>query len=202
MTGPSTNLRSTESGTRAALARARGDVWTLVAGVVAFLFGTLATWIALRGVVWDVLKTDLNTTPEIEVIAVTPFDVIFLQAQVAVAVGVLLAVEAALYRTRGTLLGGRWWPRDPLPAGVRVGLVAVGVALFPVGAVLGYDHVFPVVLDAVTGAAPSLTIIRWSRVALLVSFLSGLAAQLALVAGVVGLGRLAGSDERAGSDEY
>ncbi|WP_123536037.1 twin-arginine translocase subunit TatC [Halosimplex salinum] len=189
MTGPSANPRTTGDGPapRAALADARDDIWTVLAGVLAFLFGTLATFLVVRSAVWDVLKADLNTNSAIEIIAVTPFDVIFLQAQIAATVGVLLALETVCYLTRSALLGGEWWPRGPLPAGARAVLVVVGLALFPIGAALGYDHVFPVVLDILASPGSRWTIVRWGRVSLLTAVVSGIAVQLAFVGTVLSL---------------
>jgi len=188
MTSPSTRQRSSGGGSavRSVLGEARGDLLTLLAAVLAFLTGTLATFTAMRRVVWPVLRRDVNAIAgiETEIVAVAPFDVIFLQAQVALAVGLLLAVETVVYRARRAPELRRWWLGDALPAPVRVGLVLVGVGLFPVGAALGYDHLVPVVFEFAMGSDPSWSIVRWARIASVASFASGLAAQLALVGAV------------------
>lgn len=205
MTSPSTRERRAGggSGIRSVLGEARGDFVTLLAAVLAFLTGALTTFLTIRRDVWPVLKRDVSAAAgaETEIIAVTPFDVIFLQAQVSLAVGLLLAVETVVYRARRATELRQWWPGDPLSATVRVGLALVGVALFPVGAVLGYDYLVPTVLDFVTGSDPAWTIVRWARIALLTSFASGLAAQLAFVGTVGGAARVARATDEPGTGE-
>ncbi|QPV61853.1 twin-arginine translocase subunit TatC [Halosimplex litoreum] len=195
MTSPSTRQRSAGGGSavRSVLGEARNDLLTLLAAALAFLTGTLATFLTMRRAVWPVLKRDVNAIVgiETEIIAVAPFDVIFLQAQVALAVGLLLALETVVYRARHAPELRRWWPGDALPATVRVGLALVGVALFPAGAALGYDYLVPAVLDVAMGPDPAWTIVRWARIASVISFVSGLAAQLGFVGVVVRLGERA-----------
>ncbi|QLH80109.1 twin-arginine translocase subunit TatC [Halosimplex pelagicum] len=188
MTSPSTErIASDGSGVRAIGAEMR-NLWTALAAIAAFLVGSVATWYALRVSVWPVLKSDLVSATGITVVATTPWDVILLQAQVAAGVGVLLAVETVLYRSRSALLSERWWPGEPLSAGVRVLLVAVGIALLPVGTALGYDHVVPVVVDLVASDGTTWPIVRWGRIATGVATVSGVAAQIVFVGAVVALG--------------
>ncbi|MFC7193636.1 hypothetical protein ACFQL4_01665 [Halosimplex aquaticum] len=99
----------------------------------------------------------------------------------------LLAVETVLYRSRSALLSERWWSGEPLSAGVRALLVAVGVALLPVGAALGYDHVVPVVVAFVASEGVTWSIVQWGRTATGVAAVSGVAAQVAFVSAVVAL---------------
>ncbi|WP_436923355.1 twin-arginine translocase subunit TatC [Halosimplex amylolyticum] len=191
MTSPSTRQRSAGGGSAvwAVLGEARNDLLTLLAAVLAFLTGAQVTFLEFRRVAWPVLKRDVNAIVgiETEIIATTPWDVIFLQAQVALAVGLLFALETVVYRARRTPELRRWWPGDPLHAAVRAGLVLVGVALFPAGALLGYESLVPTVLDFVMGADPAWSIVRWARIASLTSFATGLAAQLAFVGTVAAL---------------
>ncbi|QLH80110.1 twin-arginine translocase subunit TatC [Halosimplex pelagicum] len=201
MTGSPTRERAAGGGSAvgSVLGEARNDLWALLAAALAFLFGSLTTFLTMHRIVWPVLKRDAIAAvgAETGIIDLTPFDVIFLKAQVALAVGLLFALEAVVYRARRTPELRRWWPGDPLPATVRVGLVLVGVALFPVGAILGYDHLVPVVFEFAMGSDPSWLIVRWARIASVTSFASGLAAQLALVGVVVSLGSR-GEDGRSG----
>ncbi|WP_436907410.1 twin-arginine translocase subunit TatC [Halosimplex marinum] len=172
---------------RAVLGEARNPV-TLLAAIAAFLVGSVTTWYALRVAAWAVLEADLTALVDVTVVATTVWDVILAQAQVAAAVGLLLAVEAVCYRARGALLGDRWWPGDPLPGTVRAFLVVAGAALFPVGVLVGYDYIVPVVVDLLAGDGTSWLVVRWARITLGTAVVSGLAAQLAFVGVVVGLG--------------
>ncbi|WP_415378540.1 hypothetical protein [Halosimplex sp. TS25] len=188
MTSPSTRKRAAGgSRIRTALADARNDPWTLLAAVATFLLGAGSTWYALRIWIWPALTADLDAVHEISVVAVAPWDVILLQAQAAFAVGLVLAGESVCYRARGALLGERWSPSDPIPGAMRALLVAVGVALFPLGAALGYDRVVPVVLDILAGPGSRWTVVRWGRVSLLTAVVSGIAAQFAFVGTVLSL---------------
>ncbi|WP_459194605.1 twin-arginine translocase subunit TatC [Halosimplex sp. J119] len=187
MTSPSTQMASDGSGLRAVGAEMR-NLWTALAAIAAFLVGSLSTWFALRVSLWPVLKSDLATATDVTIVATTPWDVILMQAQVAAAVGLLLAVETVLYRSRSALLSERWWPGAPLPSGVRILLAAVGVALLPVGAALGYDHVVPIVVDLLAGEGATWTIVQWGRITTGIAAVSGLAVQTAFVSVVVSLG--------------
>lgn len=189
MTSPSTGTRAAggESAARSVLGEARNPV-TLAAAAGAFLFGSVSTWYALRIAFWPAFRRDLNAAEGVELLVTAPWDVILVQAQVAAVVGLVLAVEVVAYRARGALVGERWWLGDPLARPVRALLVAVGVALFPVGALVGYDQAFPLVLDALASGDPAWTVGRWARIGLATAVVSGLAAQLAFVGVVASLG--------------
>ncbi|WP_135365665.1 twin-arginine translocase subunit TatC [Halosimplex halophilum] len=189
MTGPPTRKRAAggASAVRSVLDESR-DLVTLLAAAAAFLVGSVSTWYALRIDAWTALKTDLSAIGDATVVATTPWDVILLQAQTAAAVGLVLAVEVVCYRARGALLGDRWWPGDPLPGTARAFLVVAGGALFPVGVLVGYDHVAPVVVGLLAGDGTAWTVVRLARITLGTAVASGLAAQLAFAGVVVSLG--------------
>jgi sec-independent protein translocase protein TatC len=189
MTSSSTRERGSggESAVRSVLDESRNLV-TLLAAAAAFLAGSVSTWYALRIAAWSALKADLDAVGDVTVVATTVWDVILLQAQTAVAVGLVLAVEVVCYRARGALLGDRWWPNGPLPGTGRAFLVVAGAALFPVGVFVGYDHAVPVVVGLLASDGTGWSVVRWARIALGTAVVSGLAAQLAFVGGVVSLG--------------
>ena len=208
MTGPRFSSRNGPT-LRALLAAVRDNTVTVVAAIAAFLGTALVTWGWLRVAAWDALKSDvaaLSTdlvvavTPWDVVVAVTPWDVILFQATVALAVGVVFALEAACYRARAVLLGGRW-PRFPLPATARSLLVIGGVILFPLGALVGYEQVFPAVV-AVLDTGGRWTVVEWGRAAAAVALASGVAAQGALVAVVLAYGRGGRSDAAPEADTH
>lgn len=159
----------------------------VLVGVVTFLISTVAAFIAMRAIVWSAVKRVLVDRDIAEVVAVTPWDVIVTQAWIAVLVGLVFGAEAFLYVARDALAPGRWWTGDPLPREVRAALVLLGAALFPVGAMLGYRAAFPVVVESLT---ESVAIGRLLRIAAYVSIAAGLAAQSALVGGVLAFDRL------------
>jgi len=170
---------------RALLGAVRDDLLTVVAAVVTFLAVSLATVIWFRAAAWPALKADLSGF-DVTVVAVTPWDVILLQVLVGLVVGVAFALEAVCYREQDVLLAGSW-PRFPLAAGVRRMLVVVGVAVFVLGAFVGYEQVFPVVVDALDRNRWS--IVGLGRTSAAVGITSGLATQALLVAAVLAYGR-------------
>ncbi|PSP92954.1 hypothetical protein BRC78_02595 [Halobacteriales archaeon QH_8_68_33] len=186
MTGPRSSSRNGPT-LRALLAAVRDDLAAVVAAIAAFLGAAIVTWGWLRVAAWDALKSDVAALSTDLVVAVTPWDVILFQATVALAVGAVFALEAACYRARAVLLGGRW-PRFPLPATARSLLVVAGVILFPLGALVGYEQVFPAVV-AVLDTGGRWTVVEWGRAAAAVALASGVAAQGALVAVVLAYGR-------------
>lgn len=155
MTGSQPHSRS-PGRLRALLGAVRDDLPTVVAAVVVFSTGGLATFLWLRAVAWSALKADLSGSAG-TIVAVTPWEVILLQATVALAVGLVFAL----------------------------------------GALAGYEQVFPVVVEAL-GAGGQWSIVGLGRVAAVVAVVSGLAAQAVLVAAVLAYGR--GDGRPAASD--
>lgn len=204
MTSPPATERRAERGSAigALVSEARGDPLTLIAGIAAFLLGGVASWGALRVALWDGFKADLAGSADVTVVATTPFDVVLLQARVALLVGLLFAVQAVLYRSRRALPLRRWFGAGGLPGPVRATLVVVALAAFPVGAVLGYDFVFPAVVETVAAGDASWSIVRWAGLASYTAIATGLVAQLSVVAAAVGLSRLGGRGGESESVEY
>jgi sec-independent protein translocase protein TatC len=183
MTGSQNDSRNRRF--RALFGAVRDDPLTVVVAVVTFLTVSLTTFLWFRTAAWSALKADLSGF-EVTVVAVTPWDVILLQAAVGLVVGVVFALEALCYRERDVLLAGSW-PRLPLAAGVRRMLVVVGAAVFVLGAFVGYEEVFPVVVD--TLGRDQWSIVGLGRSSAAVAIASGLAAQAVLVALVLTYGR-------------
>lgn len=166
---------------RAVIEDTLGDPLAIVLGVVTFLAAVPATVFAMQNGLWDALRRGLlERVNDLDVVAVTPFDVIFLQVRIALLVGFVLALEAVALRW--------WWPRSPLPGSSRLLLALVGAALLPVGAVLGYEFLFPPVFEFVVGDG-WVSAIKWVGLACYVSLTTGVAAQLAFAGSVSGLGR-------------
>jgi sec-independent protein translocase protein TatC len=77
---------------------------------IVFAVGFLVTFYALQAFIWDALKRDLlyekmdvTTQQATEIVAVTPFDVILLQAKIGLIAGALIALPLLLYYAREPL---------------------------------------------------------------------------------------------------
>ncbi|PSQ42474.1 hypothetical protein BRD17_08700 [Halobacteriales archaeon SW_7_68_16] len=181
--------------TKQAVARGRATLGSMLSSArddlqkafMVFVVGFLGTFYALRIFIWDQLKRDLNTNPDIEVIAVTPFDVILLQAKIGAVVGVVLAVPVVVYYGRDALRARGWWPADDVARWKLVVPAVVSVVLFTGGITYAYYLFFPLMLDFLAGNAvkagfsPSWSIVKWTQFIAFLSLSFGLAAQLPLV---------------------
>jgi len=152
---------------------------------IVFLIGFLGTFTALRLYIWDILKADLNAHPDIVVVAITPFEVILLQAKIGLAAGVIFALPALAYFGRDSLRRrGRWPENIPRLKAVGFGLVSAG--LFAGGIAYAYNLFFPIMFaflaDNAVGAGfqPTYSISMWAQFIFLLSLSFGLAAQLPL----------------------
>src|SRR6056297_2971598 len=83
---------------------------------IVFVVGFIGTFYGMSAVVWPFLK-EITTSEmpaevmdKVEIIAVTPFDVVLLQAKVAMVGGILLAVPVLLYLGRGSIRNQSWYP--------------------------------------------------------------------------------------------
>ena len=101
-----------------------GDVWrgaraNLQRVVLVFLAGFLGSFYFMQWYLWDQLRTDLfsKLSPAAreatEVIALTPFDVILLQAKIGMAAGTLVSTPVVLYYARDALAARGLWPHLP-----------------------------------------------------------------------------------------
>jgi sec-independent protein translocase protein TatC len=153
---------------------------------IVFLIGFLGVFTVLRLYVWDILKRDLNAHPDIVVVAITPFEVILLQAKIGLVAGLIIMTPALLYFGRDALRKrGRWPENIPRWKGAAFGLVSIG--LFVGGIAYAYNLFFPIMFaflaDNAVGAGfqPTYSISMWAQFIFLLSLSFGLAAQLPLL---------------------
>ncbi|MCQ4334696.1 twin-arginine translocase subunit TatC [Natronomonas sp. F2-12] len=153
---------------------------------IVFLIGFLGVFTALRLYVWDILKRDLNAHPDIVVVAITPFEVILLQAKIGLVAGLIIMTPALLYFGRDSLKKrGRWPENIPRWKGATFGLISAG--LFVGGIAYAYHLFFPIMFaflaDNAVGAGfqPTYSISMWAQFIFLLSLSFGLAAQLPLL---------------------
>jgi sec-independent protein translocase protein TatC len=164
---------------------------------VVFLAALLATIYALQVFIWTELKamTTRQLPPDVaartDIIAVTPFDVILLQAKIGIIVGLLCAVPVLLYRSREALRERDLLPDTPVD---RTGLLAIAccsVALFVSGLAYGVLLFFPFMFEFLAGNAvsagiePRYSIVEWTQFIAFLSLSFGLAAQLPLAMGAL-----------------
>ena len=110
---------------------------------IVFLIGFLGTFTVLRLYIWDILKQDLNAHPDIVVVAITPFEVILLQAKIGLVAGLIIMSPALAYFSRDALRKrGRWPENIPRWKGAAFGLVSAG--LFVGGIAYAYHLFFPI----------------------------------------------------------
>ncbi|SFS11441.1 Sec-independent protein translocase protein (TatC) [Halomicrobium zhouii] len=170
------------SSVRAVIVGTLGDPLAIVLGVVTFLAAVPVTVFAMQAVLWDVLQSSLNDAATVEThFRVTPFDVILAQVRVALVVGFVLALEAVVLR--------RWWASTSHAGSRRAFLALVGAALFPVGAVLGYQIAFPVAVEVLAAGDSTWSVVRWAGLACDVSLATGVATQVAFATGAAALSR-------------
>jgi sec-independent protein translocase protein TatC len=178
--------RTLEAGRATLGAMLRGAQKRLQRVFIVFVLGLVAGIYAMREVVWPRLKADL-LAEQADVIAQTPFDVILLQVKIGLVLGILVALPALLYYSRGPLQE-RGIVRDVPVARWKAALVAAfSVALFVGGTVYAYNLFFPLMFaflaDNATSAgfAPLYSIVHWTQFILVLGLSFGLAAQLPLV---------------------
>lgn len=154
-----------------------------------FVIGLILTIYAMRAFVWPVLQADL--IPKIsggnpETVAITPFDVILMQAKIGIVVGIVLAVPVFLYYARDPLKSRGWYPEDGLATWRVIGIAVFAIALFIGGIVYSYNIFFPVMFDflannaASAGLSNTYSIVLWTEFILILGLSFGIAAQLPL----------------------
>ncbi|QLD85999.1 twin-arginine translocase subunit TatC [Natronomonas halophila] len=175
------------------VAEGRQHLGTLLRGLqkhlqkvfIVFLIGFIGTFTVLRLYVWEILKQDLNAHPDIVVVAITPFEVILLQAKIGLAAGVVFAIPPILYLSRDSLKARGRWPEN-LPRWKAIGFGIASAALFAGGVAYAYYLFFPLMFaflasNAVgAGFEPTYSISMWAQFIFLLSMSFGLAAQLPL----------------------
>jgi sec-independent protein translocase protein TatC len=156
---------------------------------IIFVVGLIGTIYALQEFIWTQMKADLNANPDIQIIAVTPFDVILLQVKIGLVVGLLLSLPLLIYYARGPLRErGLWVPdRLNLSRGLYGLLGLASLGLLVGGIAYAYLLFFPLMLDFLAsnatsaGFEPNYSIVMWAQFIFLLSVSFGLAAQLPLV---------------------
>ncbi len=152
---------------------------------ILFVVGLIGTIYVLRAFVWEQLKTDLNVNSAIDIVAITPFEVILLQVKIGLVVGVMLTIPPLVYYSRDSLRRRGRWP-DRLSRWKAAGLGVVGLLLFGGGVAYSYTLFFPLMLDFLASNAvnaefdPNYSISMWAQFIILLSLSFGLAAQLPL----------------------
>jgi len=181
--------------TKRTVARGRATVGSLLTNArddlrksfLVFVVGFMGTFWALRLFIWDTLKRDLNTNPNTEIIAVTPFDVILLQAKIGLFVGVLMALPTVVYFGRDALRARGWWPAEDIARWKLVFPTLLSIVLFVGGIAYSYYVFFPVMLGFLAGNAvnaglqPSWSIVKWTQFIAFLGLSFGIAAQLPLM---------------------
>jgi sec-independent protein translocase protein TatC len=154
-----------------------------------FVIGLILTIYAMRAFVWPILQADL--IPEISgsdpnTVAITPFDVILMQAKVGIVVGIVLAIPVFMYYARDPLKARGWYPENGLATWRIGGIVALAIGLFIGGIVYSYNIFFPVMFDflaknaASAGLSNTYSIVLWTEFILILGLSFGVAAQLPL----------------------
>ncbi|MDR5673383.1 Sec-independent protein secretion pathway component TatC [Halalkaliarchaeum sp. AArc-CO] len=175
---------------RAMLRSAQKD---LQKAFMVFLFVFLGTFYALRLWVWDYLKgvTRAQMPPDVEaqleIIVLTPFDVILLQAKIGLIVGVIAAIPPLIYFSREALRERDMWPDAPIPRWKMATIGVLAALLFAGGVFYGQSIFFPFMFAFLAsfgleaGFAPSYSIVMWTEFIVFLSLSFGLAAQMPLV---------------------
>ena len=153
---------------------------------IVFVVGFMGTFTLLRLYIWDILRRDLNAHPDIVVVAITPFEVILLQAKIGLVAGILFALPALAYFARDSLKERGRWPEN-VPRWKLAGFALVAAFLFLGGVAYAYRLFFPLMFAFLAGNAmaagfqPTYSIAMWAQFIFLLSMSFGLAAQLPLV---------------------
>ncbi len=160
---------------------------------VVFLLGFLVTFWALRVYVWEFLYgiTEANMSAavaeELDVIATTPFEVILLQAKIALIVGAIIAIPALVFVARYELRARGMWPQTPIPRWKLAAIFLLGTALFSVGVAYGVYAFFPIMFSFLAGFGleagiqPTYGIVMWTEFIVFLSLSFGLAGQMPLL---------------------
>ena len=159
---------------------------------IVFLVGFVASFYALRSVGWPFLKEVTKSqmpsslAEQVTVIAVTPFDVILLQAKIGAIAGGVVALPVLLYYSRDSLRKRSWYPGAPIARWKIAILVLLALALFTAGMTYGYSVFFPLMFQFLADNATNAgfetrySIVKWTEFIAFLSLSFGLAAELPL----------------------
>jgi len=156
-----------------------------------FVVGLVGTIYAMRIWVWPVLKQDLlprlpGVSNQPETVAITPFDVILMQAKIGIVVGIVLSIPLFIYYARDPLKARGWYPEDGLATWRVAGITVMSIGLFFGGIVYSYNVFFPITFDFLAknadnaGLVNSYSIVYWTEFIFILAFSFGVAAQLPL----------------------
>ena len=171
--------------------RTAGDLWGAAQGklqriFVVFVVGLLATVVAMRVWIWPVLERDLLAQGA-DIVVITPFDVILLQAKFGIVVGIIVSIPAFLYYAREPLKRRGFYPKGGVARWKLAGIALLGLLLFVGGIAYAYNLFFPIMFDFLAnnaqsaGLAPTYSIVDWTQFIFVLALSFGLAAQLPLV---------------------
>ncbi|WP_458185723.1 twin-arginine translocase subunit TatC [Haladaptatus sp. NG-WS-4] len=160
---------------------------------IAFVIGFIGTFYAMSTFVWPFLK-EVTTSgmPDavmnrVDIVAVTPFDVILLQAKIAMVAGVIFAIPVLLYFARDSFRQRDWYPDFSISYWKVLPLVGLAIALFVGGLSYGYSLFFPLMFNFLAknavnaGFSPKYGIVEWTEFVLVLTLSFGLAAEMPLI---------------------
>jgi sec-independent protein translocase protein TatC len=184
--------RALADGRETAAAMLRSAQKDLQKVFIVFLIGFLGTFYALRLWVWDYLRDvtmqrmSVSLGDQFDIIAQTPFDVILLQAKIALVAGIIIGIPPLIYFSRDALRERDLWPQAPVPIWKLVGILLMSGVLFMGGMAYGYLLFFPIMFEFLAGNAlaagfaPHWSIVKWAEFIFLLTVSFGLAAQMPL----------------------
>ncbi len=180
------DTRSTLAGGRKAAGELLGAAQSNLRRIfLVFLVGFLGMFYAMRIYIWPALEVDLLARGAI-VVAITPFDVILLQAKLSILAGILLSLPAFIYYAREPLRRRGLYPTKSVSRWRLVGIVGLSTVLFLGGVFYSYRIFFPVMFDFLAtnaqnaGLEPTYSIVYWTQFIFVLALSFGLAAQLPL----------------------
>jgi len=153
---------------------------------IVFVVGLLGTIYAMQAWIWPMLKADLLARGA-EVVVITPFDVILLQAKLGIVVGLLMILPLLGYYAREPLKRRGLYPEEGVSNWKLYVIALFSVVLFFGGSLYAYELFFPVMFDFLAnnaisaGLAPTYSIVYWTQFILVLGLSFGVAAQLPLV---------------------
>ena len=153
----------------------------------------LGTFYALRIFVWDRLREDLvfgqmdpRIAADTEIVATTPFEVILLQVNIGLILGVLVTIPVAVWYSRASLKRRGRWPESGIPRWKIWTFMITIIFLFFGGLSYAYFFFFPIMFDFLAtnavnaGFRATWSIAMWTEFILFLGLSFGLAAQLPL----------------------
>ncbi|GAA0225080.1 twin-arginine translocase subunit TatC [Haladaptatus pallidirubidus] len=171
---------------------------------IVFVLGFLGTFYAMTTPIgsfpgiWPFLK-EVTTSGmpqhvmgKVNIVAVTPFDVILLQAKIAMIAGALIALPVLLYLSRDSLRQREWYPDLSISYWKIFPMVVLAIVLFIGGLSYGYSLFFPIMFNFLAenavnaGFSPNYGIVEWTEFVLVLTLSFGLAAEMPLVMSSLG----------------